>query len=69
MAQRRRYIEPTKTGQHELSFHEGGLHASTHTPADEPIPAEKHAEAARGTLGPKAKKQEAFYRNVLHGRK
>lgn len=58
-------ITPKKKGQKKISFHEGGLHASTDTPEGEPISASKHAEAASGKLGPKAKKQEMFYRNVL----
>ena len=58
-------IEPTEKGQHKIKFHEGGLHASTGTAAGKPISAAKHAEAASGKLGPKAKKQENFYRNVL----
>lgn len=58
-------IEPKEKGQHEIKFHEGGLHASTGTPAGKPIPASKHAAAASGKLGPKAEKQEQFFRNVL----
>lgn len=48
-----------------LKFKEGGLHSSTHTKAGQKIPASKHAAAASGKLGPKAEKQERFYRNVL----
>lgn len=48
-----------------LKFKEGGLHASTHTKQGQKIPAAKHAAAAAGKLGPKAKRQETFYRNVL----
>lgn len=58
-------IHPKKKGQKPIKFHEGGLHASTGTPANKPISAAKHAEAASGKLGPKAAKQENFYRNVL----
>lgn len=58
-------IQPKKKGQKKISFHEGGLHASTGTPAGQPISAAKHAEAESGKLGPKAKAQENFYRNVL----
>jgi hypothetical protein len=65
VAERRRFLSPTKKGQHEISFHEGGLHASTGTPSGEPISAKKHAAAESGKLGPKAEKQERFYRNVL----
>lgn len=58
-------IKPQEAGQHEITFHEGGLHSSTGTPAGKPIPASKHAAAASGKLGPKAQKQEQFFRNVL----
>lgn len=53
-----------------LKFHEGGLHASTGTAKGKKIPASKHSAARSGALGPKAKKQEMFYENVLkHGKK
>ena len=58
-------IHPVKKGQKPIKFHKGGLHASTGTKPGEPISAAKHAEAASGKLGPKAAKQENFYRNVL----
>lgn len=67
MAERRRFIEPSKAGQHAISFHPGGEHESTGTPAGEPISAKKHAEAAVGKFGAKAEKQENFRRNVLTG--
>jgi hypothetical protein len=67
MAERRRYIEPKAKGQHEISFHPGGEHESTGTPAGQPISAKKHAEAAAGKFGAKAVKQENFRRNVLTG--
>jgi hypothetical protein len=60
-----RTIKPSKPGQKPLHFREGGLHASTGTPAGKPISAKKHAQAASGALGPRAEKQERFYRNVL----
>lgn len=60
-------IKPQKKGQKPITFHKGGLHESTGTPAGQKIPASKHAAAASGKLGPKAKAQENFYRNVLHG--
>lgn len=65
MAIKRRFIEPQHKGQHAISFREGGEHTSTGTPAGQPISAAKHADAASGKLGPKAEKQENFYRNVL----
>lgn len=65
MAQRRKFIGPSEPGQKPISFHPGGLHASTGTPSSQPISAEKHAAAASGKLGPKAQKQEQFYENVL----
>jgi hypothetical protein len=48
-----------------IKFHEGGLHASTGTSPKAKISSEKHEEAKEGKLGPKAKKQEEFYENVL----
>ena len=51
--------------QHHISSALGGMKTSTGTPANKPISAAKHAEAASGKLGPKAAKQENFYRNVL----
>lgn len=62
---RTRTIRPTKSGQKPIHFKEGGLHASTGTPAGQKISPAKHAAAASGRLGPKAEKQERFYRNVL----
>ena len=62
-------IEPKKKGQKKISFKEGGLHSSTHTKPGQKISAAKHEEAKEGKLGPKAKKQEEFYENVLHGKK
>jgi len=58
-------IKPQQKGQKPIHFQEGGLHRSTGTPAGNPIPASKHASAAAGKLGPKARQQETFYRNVL----
>lgn len=58
-------IAPKMKGQKPITFHEGGLHASTHTKPGQKISLAKHAAAASGKLGPKAKKQEMFYRNVL----
>lgn len=60
-----RTMRPTKKGQKPITFHPGGLHESTGVPAGQPIPAAKHAAAASGALGPKAKKQEQFFENVL----
>ncbi len=63
-----RTIEPKKKGQKEISFREGGLHASTGTASSKKIPASKHAAARSGKLGKKAEKQELFFENVLKGR-
>lgn len=60
-------IMPQKKGQKKITFNEGGLHASTKTKPGQKIPASKHAAARSGSLGPKAKKQEMFFENVLHG--
>ena len=62
-------ILPAKKKQHKITFHEGGLHASTGTPASQKISPAKHAAAKSGKLGPKAQKQEMFYENVLQRRK
>jgi len=48
-----------------LKFKKGGLHTSTGTAQGKKISASAHAKAASGGLGPKAKKQEMFYENVL----
>lgn len=58
-----------KAGKKPITFKEGGLHKSTHTPAGKPIPASKKEEALEGELGPKAKKQALFAKNVLTGKK
>jgi hypothetical protein len=60
-----RTITPKRKGQKKITFKQGGLHRSTKTPKGKKIPASKHRAAASGRLGPKAKKQELFYRNVL----
>lgn len=58
-----------KPGQKKITFKSGGLHASTGTPAGKKIPAAKKAAALNGKLGPKAKAQANFAKNVLTGRK
>jgi len=62
-------VTSTKAGQKPIRFSPGGLHRSTGTPAGEKIPASKMRAAASGKLGPKAKKQALFKKNVLTGRK
>ena len=57
------------SGQNQIEFTKGGLHASTNTPPDQKIPPEKVAAAAAGKLGAKAKRQALFMRNVLTGGK
>lgn len=57
-----------KKGKKPITFHPGGLHASTHTPKGQPIPASKVKAALAGSYGPKAKKQAQFKKNVLTGR-
>lgn len=54
-----------KEGKKPISFHPGGLHESTHTPAGQKIPASKRAAALHGSYGPKARKQALFADNVL----
>jgi hypothetical protein len=58
-------VDATKKGQKPLKFKKGGLHKSTKTKSGKKISSKKHAEAKEGKLGPKAKKQENFYENVL----
>ncbi len=62
-------IQPKEAGQKPITFHPGGLHASTHTKPGEKIPASKWKAALAGRYGPKAKKQANFARNVLTGGK
>jgi hypothetical protein len=69
MASLTKTIKSEKSGQHKISFHKGGLHASTGTKLSKKISPAKHALAKSGKLGPKAKKQEMFYENVLERRK
>ncbi len=58
-------LKVKKKGQKPITFKEDGLHASTGTNPKAKISASKHEEAKEGKLGPKAKKQEEFYENVL----
>ena len=69
MAKKMRTIKPSKPGQKPIRFHPGGLHESTGTPKGKKIPASKMKAACSGKLGPKAKKQCNFKKNVLTGRK
>lgn len=54
-----------KEGHKPIKFHEGGLHATTHTPMGDKIPESKIAAAKRGEYGKKGIKQVAFMHNVL----
>ena len=58
-----------KAGKKPIAFTKGGLHKSTGTPPGKPIPAAKKQAALSGKLGPKAKKQALFAKNVLTGKK
>jgi len=69
MAAKKETLKPTKKGQKKITFTPGGLHKSTKTPAGKKIPAKKMQQALAGKLGPKAKKQAQFKKNVLTGRK
>lgn len=53
-------------GRKPLRFREGGLHATTHTPAGEKIPHEKLMAAAHGEYGPRGVKQANFAMHALH---
>lgn len=52
-------------GRKPISFKPGGLHTSTGTPAGQKIPPAKMQAALSGQLGPKAKKQALFAKDVL----
>jgi hypothetical protein len=54
-----------KAGKKPISFHPGGLHESTHTPAGQKISPAKRAEALAGGFGSKVRKQALFAQNVL----
>ena len=58
-------LEPTKKGEHKITFHKGGLHESTGTPMGQKIPVNKIRRAMAGGFGLKAKKQAEFMKNVL----
>ena len=62
-------LKPKKKGQKPITFTSGGLHKSTGTPAGKTIPASKVNAALAGRLGPKAKRQALFKKNILIGRK
>lgn len=62
-------LKPKKKGQKPITFTSGGLHKSTGTPIGKKIPASKMSAALSGRLGPKAKRQAIFKKNVLVGRK
>lgn len=62
-------LKPTKKGQKKITFKAGGLHQSTGTPVGQKIPAAKKAAALAGKLGPKAKAQANFAKNVLTGKR
>lgn len=56
---------PKKKGQKPITFNQGGLHSSLGVKPGQKLTAAQHARAASGAAGPKAKKQEQFYENVL----
>lgn len=62
-------LKPKKKGQKPITFKKGGLHKSTGTKAGKKIPKSKMKKAAAGKLGPLAKKQALFKKNVLTGPK
>lgn len=62
-------IKPNRPGKKPITYRPGGLHQSTGTPAGQPIPKAKMQAAMSGELGPTAKKQALFKKNVLTGRK
>ncbi len=58
-------LKPQHKGQKKVTFKEGGLHASTHTPMGQPIPKQKIQKALAGDYGPLARKQALMYVNML----
>lgn len=59
-----------KRGKKPVSFARGGLHSTTNTPADEPIPAAKIQKALAGDYGEKGRKQAVMAEGLLKkGRK
>jgi hypothetical protein len=58
-------IKPTAPGQKPISFHKGGLHATTSTPMGQKIPSSKIAAALAGKYGKKGKAQALFMKNIL----
>jgi hypothetical protein len=52
-------------GKRPITFQKGGLHESTGTPQGQKIPAAKMQAALAGKLGPRARKQAQFAKNVL----
>jgi hypothetical protein len=68
-ARRTKTLKPTKKGQKKITFHPGGLHSTLGVKPGKKIPAGKMQQALQGKLGPKAKKQALFKKNVLTGRK
>jgi len=59
----------TGKGSKPIKFKKGGLHATTHTPAGEKIPASKLKAAAAGKYGPKGVKQAALAKGLKKMRK
>jgi hypothetical protein len=57
---------PAKDGNKAITYHPGGLHASTGTSLNKKIPASKKRAALNGAYGAKAKKQAQFAKNVFH---
>lgn len=56
-------------GKKPIKFKEGGLHQTLGIPQGQKIPGSKMQAALAGRLGPKARKQAQFKRNVLTGPK
>lgn len=70
MAKAKTTVTMRARGKKSVSFAKGGLHQSTGTPQDEPIPASKMQKALSGGYGKLAKKQAVFAKGMLaKGRK
>lgn len=65
MPTKKKTVTIHKKGKPAIKFKSGGLHASTHTPKGQKIPASKLSAAVHGSYGPKAKKEALFDKNVL----
>jgi hypothetical protein len=62
-------IKAKKSGQHDISYHPGGLHESLGVAKGKPIPSAAFHAALSGSKGEKAKKQALMAKNVFNVKK